>query len=146
MKNFSDLLATDHHIDLSIELDCIIDNGAPRIGVFVNDKCLLNTWLKEPITVNYSAHLLDPINIRITMNNKEYSAERETAVIIKNIQVDNIKLIPKFDYLAKYINDHNFNNPTNYLGFNGTWILDINRPFYHWLHEHTRQGWLLTPG
>ena len=80
------------------------------------------------------------------MNNKEYSAERETAVIIKNIQVDNIILIPKFEYLAEYINDHNNNDPTSYLGFNGTWILDINQPFYHWLHKHTGQGWLLTPG
>lgn len=146
MKNFSDLLATNQQINLNIELGCIVDNGSPRIGVFVNNCCLLNTWLNEPITLDYSVNLLDTINIRITMNNKEYSAERETAVIIQSIQIDNIEIIPKFDYLSEYINDHNFNNPTNYLGFNGTWILDINQPFYRWLHEKTAQGWLLTPG
>lgn len=146
MKSFSDLLAIDRRLCLSIELDAITDNGVPRAGIFVNDSCLLNTWLDLPITVSYSAHLLDPINIRITMNNKDYNAYRETAVIIRSILVDNIELIPKFDYLAEYINDHNNNNPTSYLGFNGTWILDINRPFYQWLHEKTSQGWLLTPG
>lgn len=146
MKNFSDLLAIDRRLSLNITLDSITDNGAPRVGVFVNELCLLNSWLNESITLDYSVNLLDPINIKITMNNKEYSAERETAIIVKNIQVDNITLIPKFEYLAEYINDHNFNNPTNYLGFNGTWILDINQPFYRWLHEKTAQGWLLTPG
>lgn len=146
MKNFSNLLATDSQIITQIKLSGVTDNGAPRVGVFVNDFCLLNSWLNEPITISYSAHILDPIVIKITMNNKEYNQDKETAVIIQSIQVDNIELIPKFDYLAEYINDHNNTNPTSYLGFNGTWILDINRPFYQWLHEKTGQGWLLTPG
>lgn len=146
MKNFSNLLATDSQIITQIKLSGVTDNGAPRVGVFVNDFCLLNSWLNEPITIGYSAHILDPIVIKITMNNKEYNQDKETAVIIQSIQVDNIELIPKFDYLAEYINDHNNTNPTSYLGFNGTWILDINRPFYQWLHEKTGQGWLLTPG
>lgn len=146
MKNFLDLLAINSRIITQIKLSSVTDNGAPRVGVFINDFCLLNSWLNEPITIDYSAHILDPIVIKITMNNKEYNRDKETAVIINSIQVDNIQLIPKFDYLAEYINDHNNNNPTSYLGFNGTWILDINRPFYQWLHEHTGQGWLLTPG
>lgn len=146
MKSFSDLLDIDRRIAVRIKLNCITDNGIPRAGVFVNDKCLLNTWLNEPITIDYSARLLDPINIKITMNNKEYNADRETAVIIQSIRVDNIELIPKFDHLVEYINDHHDSSPTHYLGFNGTWIFDINQPFYRWLHEHTGQGWLLTPG
>lgn len=146
MKNFLDLLDIDCHIDIQIKLSSIINNGTPRAGVFINDQCLLNSWLNEPIIVNYSVGLLEPICIKITMNNKEYNQYKETAILVDSIKVNNIELIPKFDYLAEYINDHNNTDPTNYLGFNGTWILDINRPFYNWLHEKTAQGWLLTPG
>jgi hypothetical protein len=85
---------------------------------------------------------LDPIDIDIRLSNKQYTTEYETAIKFK-IYIDNIEIIPKYDYLADYINDHDNNNPTNYLGFNGKWTLTIDRPFYHWLHYHSGQGWLI---
>jgi hypothetical protein len=48
-------------------------------------------------------------------------------------------------HLATYKNDQNVTQPTNYLGFNGTWNLKINEPFYRWRHNITGQGWLLEP-
>jgi hypothetical protein len=51
--------------------------------------------------------------------------------------------MPRFNYLANYINEHNTNTPTSYLGVNGKWTLTIDRPFYQWLHQARSQGWLI---
>ena len=79
--------------------------------------------------------------LRIELQNKQYSLEYETAVIIR-LSIDDIDIVPKYDYLADYINDHDNHDPTSYLGFNGKWTLTIDRAFYHWLHVHSGQGWL----
>ena len=86
---------------------------------------------------------MDAINIDIIMSDKHYSLEYETAAIIRQLSIDNIDIIPRYEYLADYDNDHDFKNPTNYLGFNGKWTLTIDLPFYHWLHKHSGQGWLI---
>jgi hypothetical protein len=112
--------------------------------VATNQNLVEYIGLSSPVVLEYRVELLDNIDIVIKLYNKEYSADNETAVIIDNISIDDIDIVPKFDYLAKYVNDHNNNNPTSYLGFNGTWQLNIDQPFYRWLHKHTGQGWLLT--
>ena len=81
--------------------------------------------------------------ISAELRNKHYTTEYETAVIIKRLSIDNIEIIPQYDYLADYDNDHDNNNPTHYLGFNGKWTLTIDRPFYQWLHQVQNQGWLI---
>ena len=43
------------------------------------------------------------------------------------VTVDGIEILPKYEYLSQ----------------NG--VLDINEPFYQWLHRITGQGWLLVP-
>jgi hypothetical protein len=82
-------------------------------------------------------------SIEIELSNKHYTLEYETAVIIKQLSVDNIDLLSKV-YLADYVNDHNNTSPTSYLGFNGKWTLTFDKPFYRWLHQHSGQGWLLS--
>lgn len=140
MKNYSDLLAIDTRLTLSIKLRPI---NRPNIWVKVNRDLIGYTELSDSIQLDYQIGLLDNINIIIELYNKDYNNINETAVIIDNISVDNIDIIPRYDYLADYINDHNFKDPTNYLGFNGKWALTIDRPFYHWLHQHSGQGWLI---
>lgn len=141
MKTYSDLQDIDQLINVKINLRPV---GSPNVIAEINQHRSEYTGLSTPITVEYRVGLLDNIDIVITLYNKEYSADNETAVIIDNISIDDIDIVPKFDYLAKYVNDHNNNNPTSYLGFNGTWQLNIDQPFYRWLHKHTGQGWLLT--
>ena len=140
MKNYSDLLAIDTRLALSIKLRPI---NQPNIWVRVNRDLIGYTALSDSIQLDYQIGLLDNINIVIELYNKDYNNINETAVIIDNISVDNIDIIPRYDYLADYINDHNFKDPTNYLGFNGKWALTIDQPFYHWLHQHSGQGWLI---
>jgi hypothetical protein len=140
MKTYSDLQAIDTRLHLHIELEPV---GTPDITVFVND--IINDYpaLSNIILLDYHIDLLDLFSINIELRNKHYTAEYETAVIIRRLSVDNIDIIPQYDYLAEYVNDHSNNNPTSYLGFNGKWTLTFDRPFYHWLHKHSGQGWLI---
>ena len=140
MKTYSDLQAIDTRLRLHVELEPI---GTPDITVTVNDIVDDYCGLSDNIILDYHIDLLDLFAVNIELRNKTYSLDNETAVIIRRLSVDNIELIPRYGYLAEYVNDHDFKNPTNYLGFNGKWTLTINRPFYHWLHEHSGQGWLI---
>jgi hypothetical protein len=117
--------------------------GTPDIAVSVNDVVDDYPGLSDTIILDYHVDLLDLFAVNIELSNKHYTTEYETAVIIKRLSIDNIELIPQYDYLARYINDHDNDNPTSYLGFNGKWTLTIDRPFYHWLHQHSGQGWLI---
>jgi hypothetical protein len=117
--------------------------GTPDITVSVNDIIDDYPGLSDNIILDYHIDLLDLFSVNIELLNKHYTTEYETAVIIKRLSIDNIELIPEYDYLAEYINDHDNDNPTSYLGFNGKWTLTIDRPFYHWLHRHSGQGLLI---
>lgn len=141
MKTYSDLQDIDTRLHLHIELEPV---GTPDITVFVNDIINDCPALSNIILLDYHIDLLDLFAINIELRNKHYTTEYETAVIIRRLSVDNIDIIPQYDYLAEYVNDHSNNNPTSYLGFNGKWTLTFDRPFYHWLHEHSGQGWLLS--
>jgi len=140
MNTYSDLQAIDSRLHLHVELEPV---GTPDITVSVNDIIDDYPGLSDNIILDYHIDLLDLFSIDIELRNKHYTTHYETAVIIQRLSVDNIELIPEYDYLAKYVNDHNNNDPTSYLGFNGKWRLTFDRPFYHWLHEHSGQGWLI---
>jgi hypothetical protein len=140
MKTYSDLQDINTLIDIRINLRPV---GRPNTWIRVNHDLIGYTALSDTIQLDYRVGLLDTINITVELYNKHYTTEYETAVIIDNIMVDNIEIIPKYDYLADYVNDHDNTDPTSYLGFNGKWSLTIDRPFYHWLHEHSGQGWLI---
>jgi hypothetical protein len=139
MKTYSDLQAIDTRLHLHIELEPV---GTPDVRISINDIVDDYPGLSNTIILDYHVDLLDLFAVNIELRDKHYTTEYETAVIIKRLSVDNIELIPEYDYLAKYVNDHD-NNPTSYLGFNGKWTLTIDRPFYHWLHQHSGQGWLI---
>ena len=140
MNNYSDLQDIDTRLNLVIELEPV---GSPTATIIINNQQYDYPQLTSPIIIDEYLPLMDLINIDIILSNKHYTLEYETAVIIKRLSIDNIELIPKYDYLANYINDHNNTNPTSYLGFNGKWTLTIDRPFYHWIHKHSGQGWLI---
>jgi len=140
MKTYSDLQDIDTRLNLVIELEPV---GTPTAKVIINNQQYDYPGLTSPIIINEYLPLMDLFNINIELRNKHYTTEYETAVIICRLSVDNIELIPRYDYLARYINDHDNNNPTSYLGFNGKWTLTIDCPFYHWLHRHSGQGLLI---
>jgi hypothetical protein len=140
MKTYSDLQGIDTQLHLQLQLEPV---GSPTVLVSINGIQHNNSILTKPIMINRLLPLLDTINIEIILSDKHYTTEYETAVIIKQLSIDNIDITPKYDYLAEYTNDHHNNNPTSYLGFNGKWRLTFDRPFYHWLHQQSGQGWLI---
>lgn len=146
MKNFSELLDTDYCLKLSIELKAICQNGDPGCRVQVNDKVLLCDHIASTLILTCTLPLTEPIDISISLFDKNYSDTAETAVIISQISIDNFNLVPYWTHMAVYHNERSINNPTSYLGFNGTWQFVIADAFYRWKHSVTGQGWLLAPG
>jgi len=144
MKNFSDLQDINTIALVSIRVSPITNNGIPRAIVRLNDNIILDLNLTHTDTVTYFHDLLLPLSVSVEMQNKQYNQYQETAIIVESIIVDNNELLPDYNHLVDYQNDHNNNTATNYLGFNGKWTLTIERPFYQWLHQHSGQGWLLT--
>jgi len=140
MKTYSDLKDIDNRLRIKLALEPV---GTPEVSVIIGTVYGGGKLFQLSI-FDTELDLLKPFAIEIELKNKIYDASTETAVIIKSLQIDNIDLVPKFDYLATYINDHANTDPTNYLGFNGKWTLTIDRPFYQWLHQATGQGWLLS--
>ena len=139
MKTYSDLRAIDTRLHCHIHLEPV---GHPDVSVIVGPN-LAGGILYRDLDVQVDLDLTQPFVIQIQLNNKIYDNQQETAVRIRHMSIDGHELVPRFLGLAHYDNDHGFKDPTDYLGFNGKWTLTIDRPFYHWLHEHTGQGWLL---
>lgn len=137
MNRYSDLPAIDTRLHVRLELEPV---GTPDISVTVG------TWqqhcvLSDICVFDHQINLLEPFAVVVELRNKQYSLDTETAVIVR-LCVDGIDIIPKYDYLVRYHNDHDYQDPTSYVGFNGKWTLTFDQAFYHWLHLHSGQGWL----
>jgi len=145
MKTFYDLQDIETDITVIIKLCPICDNGNPLTKVCVNNRVLHNDILSNKITLTDTINIHSPVHISVTLSNKVYSSELETALIIDSISCDDIELIPKCLHTVVYNNDHNQSGTTNYLGYNGTWSLDISIPFYHWYHQLSGHGLLIYP-
>jgi hypothetical protein len=141
MKTYSDLQAIDFQLCLQLELEPV---GNPEITVMINNQIYADTKLYKSVKIKTNLDLVELFFVEIELKNKtKLYPDQETAVQIK-LQIDGIDLLPRFDYLAKYVNDQDNNSPTSYLGYNGKWRLTFDRPFYQWLHQATGQGWLLS--
>jgi hypothetical protein len=145
MKNFSDLLATKADVTVEVELSCLCGSGNPHGWIIINDHVCFDSLMLSTITITKTVSILSCLTIEIGMKDKIYSSEQETAIVIEKLNIDGFEIIPNWNHLARYENDHKQNSPTRYLGFNGRWILEIDRPFYQWQHQITSQGWLLEP-
>ena len=139
MKTYSDLPDINSCIVIRLELEPV---GAPAIKFGV-DKHIIDYTLTETLLLEYEVNILNPFVVIIELMNKDYNSDNETAVIIKQLSVDNISIIPEYTQYAEYNNDHAYKNPTYYLGFNGKWVLTFDSPFYQWLHRARSQGWLI---
>jgi len=115
----------------------------PKCKIYINNKCYFDNILEDMFAIKENISLTDPIRITFELVDKQYNENQETAVQIMDLKIDNISLIPIYIKYAVYVNDHNYNDPTTYLGFNGAWTLDISPNFYMWLHRVDGKGQLL---
>jgi len=145
MNQFLDLLDTNYTLPIKIVFDSVVFNGVPHIMLCVNNKILFNNDVMNETVISHNIALLDPLNISIIMSNKQYHISKETAVVIKTIEIDGFNLIPEYNHYFNYDNDHNINSSSNYLGYNGIWYLQTTVPFYNWKHIILGNGWLIQP-
>ena len=145
MKNFSELLDTDMSVAIAISIEPVTANGDPVAWIIVNGQTVYRNRLSFAVSVAIDIPLLDPIDIEIGMSDKAYDEHAETAVIIQSVCIDGFEIIPNYTQWARYQNERDFDSPTSYLGFNGSWHLSTEEPFYRWHHRITGQGWLLEP-
>ena len=146
MQTLSDLTATlnENYVRVALDLRLI---GQPRYKVKINnvvyEHLAANNLGQTSLVAN--CHLLEPIRITVTLYGKDYLEDSTRALVIESLRLDEFDIVPNWTQLAIYDNDKNDCQPTNYLGYNGHWTLDIDRPFYLWKHQITGQGWLLEP-
>lgn len=145
MKTFSDLLDTPRDLPVHLALQPITDNGAPLITIWVNGNRLYQDWMIGPWSIDHTVDLSMPLEIRIDLREKHYSSERETAVVIHGLTVDEFDVLPWLTKQATYDHDHWCQDVSNYLGFNGEWCWRTHEPFYIWQHRTCNMGWLLQP-
>jgi hypothetical protein len=145
MNNFSELQATKINLPVVILVEPVFDTQSPEIMVTVAHQVLFSGQLTQPVTLSCCVDLLSQFEISIELINKDDHKDHTSAVVIAQLIIDSHDLVPQWSHLAHYSNDKNYNLPTTHLGFNGSWKLDINEPFYRWWHRVTGQGWLLLP-
>lgn len=144
MKNFYDQQDINQ-LNISIALAPLVDKDFPNTLLKINTDVLYEGVLKEKTVLKQSWPLLNSFKITLELKNKNYKSSSKTAVLIEHLKIDHFDIVPYWTQLASYSNDSNDNQPTNHLGFNGVWSLEVPEPFYRWQHKITGQGWLLEP-
>lgn len=149
MKNYLDLLDINNHLlDVCLKLQAITNNGVPQISVAINNDICYQGRLENSVVISKKIDLLNPVFIQLSMSDKIYDPNQETALIVKNININGHELTEYYNDCVPYIsyqNDQNVDYRGFYLGFNGVWCFELDRPFYQWWHVVSGQGWLLTP-
>ena len=134
----------DINLELSVALSPHYQTQVPRCVIYVNDIAWQGE-LTDSIVKTFSIPLLSPIDIVITLEDKNYNTDHTTAVIVNSIEIDGRELIQYTSDCTSYVNDHKYTQHTTHIGFNGVWKFSIAEPFYRWHHRVSGNGWLLEP-
>ena len=145
MKTFYNVGNTDYSLDVQLDITPICDNGCPVSEVVVNNQVLYSSQCVSPISLQCQVPLLQPFLVIISLKDKVYDADRETALIVDRLKIDDYDLIPRFNHLVEYNNEKNIEVKSNYLGYNGSWCMNFGVPFYNWIHIAEHRGFLLYP-
>lgn len=127
----------------------------PTCHISCNDQIQSHT-IDCPIWVRFTLDLADNDIVTLsiehygkTLKDTDVDGNRDTAIIIEDIRINGISDqkfiwagIYRPAYPAHY--DPKVAELTNipYLGFNGTWKLDIPAPLFTWIHQIQGLGWI----
>lgn len=145
MNSILDLSATDLGLRFKTALRPVYQSRPPRIEIVLNNMVLFAGVLAETWHFNTDLALLDALTFEVRLLEKVYDLAEETAVVVDQLSIDDFELVPDYNHVFQYENDHDYTGITAYVGFIGTWRLVIDEPFYRWRHRITGQGWLLEP-
>jgi len=116
MKNFSELLATDFTIDIVMVVKP--KNTISAVKIVINDLVIYNSVMQEATLFNHSVPLLAPIKISVFHDD----------AYVESLKFDDWESRPEYGTEGT-----------------GVWSFETHIPFYHWHHQATGLGWLLTP-
>lgn len=141
MKNFYD------HQDIKVSITLRPEDIAtpPACSLIVNNTVLFDSSLTSIRLFETTIELLQPVCVQVILKDKDYNTMPTVALFIDSLKIDNFDIVPVWTGFAQYSNDKNVTGPTNFLGYNGIWLLNTREPFYRWQHKITGQGWLLEP-
>jgi len=126
----------------------------PRYGIVVNDQIIkidnISTPAGEVEYIEFDADIEEgPCRLKIKLVNKELTDtvenEDKTAIVkdlllhIKSVEIDEIDLANLIYTRSRFVADDTTRPTLDMcidLGWNGTWILDFESPFYIWLLEN----------
>jgi hypothetical protein len=126
MKNFYEATVIKDTLQLDIKV-LLTPIEQCYCQLRINDNIILDDVLTAPRQLEFQMPLLSNLEFNIKIVREHPQA------IIVNLDIDSNKIIPL--YLNSAV------PPTNYLNFNGDWVLSIPN-FYVWYHNITGQGWI----
>lgn len=134
----------------------------PEVCLRFDDDVLYRGQLPTEKHFEFQTSVLSSGQHRLSLlfDNKDYGEQlnygKDMAVIVEHVYLENqptdFKIYSQYDpiYPASYRRDkisQGINlEPTvhsNYLGWNGTWYLDIQVPIFYWIHKTINLGWVI---
>lgn len=114
--------------------------GTPDVVVTCNSRTK-ELIVTEPTWVDFTFNnTTGPEQLTVTHRNRKNS-DGITAVMVKSIKFNDIES-PKIVYQGIYYPVGKESRRTDYIDFNGVWVLDFTVPIYTWLHEVLGLGWI----
>jgi hypothetical protein len=137
-------MATEYPVQMTVTLEPV---QSPYITIAV-DKIVYNQQLSTTTSFDFEFVAVDQSSLVIEHHSKS-DMDPDTAVIIRRIEFYGIS-DPRFIWAGTYYPvypghyaDQKFSQPgQDYLGWNGTYVLQFQVPVFSWMHQVQDLGWL----
>jgi hypothetical protein len=137
-------MATEYPVQMTVTLEPV---QSPYITIAV-DKIVYNQQLSTTTSFDFEFVAVDQSSLVIEHHSKS-DMDPDTAVIIRRIEFYGIS-DPRFIWAGTYYPvypghyaDQKFSRPgQDYLGWNGTYVLQFQVPVFSWMHQVQDLGWL----
>jgi len=125
----------------SVKIDVLLEPvGTPDITVSCQDQ-VYHAILKEPIWFKFDYEAQMGVE-KLTVEHKNRNPnDGVTAVIVKTIKLNGIDH-PSHVFQGMYHPIGLEPKRTNYVDWNGIWILDYTVPVFTWMHQVQGLGWI----
>jgi hypothetical protein len=146
-------MVTKYSTRIKVLIEPVWFKNIPSIEIGVNGNYQTaaiseDTWFEFELVLPRSTCQLEVRYTNKQLEDTDVITGKDTAVIIKEIIINDIKS-PKFVWQGVYypiypthVRGESKLTPHTYLGWNGTWKLDIEVPVYTWIHKVENLGWI----
>lgn len=143
-------------IRLTVDIDCLKINTSPLVQIWLDQDHLQDLVIDGPCQYHLEREIPPGAHqFVLKFRNKNYDElipGHDMAVLIRGVRFQTVD--HDFSVYSRYLPD--YPQPwasqqgrlksqvySNYLGWNGDWILDFETPIYRWMHGRMKLGWLL---